>query len=38
MTQGMIQGGWEYVLAAYIVSWLMIVGYMSLNYLRGRNE
>lgn len=37
MTQGMIQGGWEYIWAAYGVSWLMIAGYIFLTYWRGRN-
>ena len=37
MTQGMIQGGWEYVWAAYSVSWFMIVCYIFLHYWRGRH-
>ncbi|MEK7704653.1 MAG: heme exporter protein CcmD [Myxococcota bacterium] len=27
MTQGVIEGGWEYVWAAYAVTWTALVGY-----------
>lgn len=37
MNQGVIEGGWEFVIAAYAVSWLMILGYILFTYLRGRN-
>ena len=37
MPDGMIQGGLEFVYAAYGISWLMIIGYISSIYFRGRN-
>ena len=33
---GMIQGGWEYVYAAYGISWTALIVYAASLYLRGR--
>ena len=31
---GVIQGGWEYIYAAYGVTWLFFVGYTATLFLR----
>ena len=36
-TMGAIEGGWSYVIAAYIVTWIMLGGYALSLFLRGRN-
>lgn len=35
---GVIQGGWEFVIAAYVVSALILVGYAFSVYRRYRRE
>jgi hypothetical protein len=35
---GMIQGGWGYVIASYVITWLFFVGYAVSLYTRGREE
>lgn len=35
---GMIQGGWEYVIAVYVVTWLTLGGYLLSLILRGRDS
>lgn len=36
-TTGRIVGGWEFVWAAYGVTWLFLVGYFVSLWLRSRN-
>lgn len=33
---GVIRGGWEYVIAAYAITWLVLVGYAVNLYFRRR--
>jgi CcmD family protein len=35
---GVVQGGWEYVAAAYVATWLFVVGYSASLWLRAREE
>lgn len=37
-TTGMIQGGWGYVSAAYVITWLFFIGYAASLYSRSREE
>ncbi len=34
---GMVVGGWEYVWAAYGLSWMALVGYTASLWLRGKD-
>ena len=36
MFTGMIEGGWEYVIAAYGITWAGILLYITSLWLRGR--
>lgn len=38
MTQGMIVGGWEYVYAAYGISWFILASYAVSLVLRSRHK
>ena len=38
MTEGVIQGGWGYVIAAYGISWAALVAYACSLYLRAKRE
>ncbi|MCB9682720.1 MAG: hypothetical protein H6733_14740 [Alphaproteobacteria bacterium] len=31
---GVIQGGWEYIYAAYALSWVMLIGYTASLWFR----
>ena len=35
---GVVTGGWEYVTAAYVLSWAMLVGYTVSLWLRSPRE
>ena len=35
---GVVQGGWEFVIAAYVVTGVILTGYASSVFLRYRNE
>jgi len=35
---GVVQGGWEFVIAAYVVSALILTGYASSVFFRYRSE
>jgi hypothetical protein len=35
---GMITGGWEYVVAAYVLTWLFLGGYAASLWVRTREE
>jgi hypothetical protein len=35
---GMIQGGWGYVTASYVITWLFFVGYAASLATRSREE
>lgn len=35
---GMIQGRYEFVVAAYVITWVFFVGYAGSLYLRRREE
>ena len=35
---GMVQGGWSYVTAAYVITWLFFVGYAASLATRRREE
>ena len=35
---GVVEGGWEYVIAAYGVTWVVWLGYMASLWLRSRKE
>lgn len=35
---GVVAGGWEYVWAAYIVTWLFLGGYTASLWVRNREE
>ncbi len=35
---GVITGGWQYVTAAYVLSWVTFVGYAISLWLRAREE
>lgn len=35
---GMVTGGWEYVVAAYVATWIFIGGYAVSLWIRSREE
>lgn len=35
---GMVQGGWEYVVASYVATWVFICGYAASLWIRSREE
>jgi hypothetical protein len=35
---GMVQGGWTYVVAAYVTTWIFLFGYAASLWLRGREQ
>ena len=35
---GMIQGGWGYVTASYVITWVFFIGYAASLYSRSREE
>jgi len=37
-TMGAIEGGWSYVIAAYVVTWILLGGYALSLLLRTRNS
>jgi hypothetical protein len=36
MTGGVIQGGWDYVIAAYSISWAALIAYGVSLYIRAK--
>ena len=38
MTDGVIEGGWGFVIAAYGISWAVLVAYAGSLYLRAKRE
>ena len=36
-TMGAIEGGWSYIIAAYVVTWVMLGGYALSLFVRARN-
>jgi hypothetical protein len=38
MTDGVIEGGWGYVMAAYGISWAALAAYAFSLYLRAKRE
>ena len=37
-TMGAIEGGWSYIIAAYVVTWVMLGGYAISLFMRARNN
>lgn len=35
---GVVAGGWEYIWAAYVVTWVFLGGYAASLVIRGREE
>lgn len=35
---GVVQGGWEYVIASYAITWVFVLGYAASLWLRSREE
>lgn len=35
---GVIEGGWEYVWASYVTTWVFVVGYAGSLWIRSREE
>lgn len=36
-TQGMINGGWEYVWAVYGITWTVLLAFLAFAFLRARS-
>jgi hypothetical protein len=35
---GVVSGGWEYLVAAYVLTWLFLGGYTASLWIRSREE
>ncbi len=35
---GVVEGGWEYVYACYLTSWVFVIGYGASLWIRSREE
>ena len=38
MTTGVIEGGWGFVYAAYLTTWVFVLGYAASLWIRRREE